>query len=62
MAEEIAECTPEGKYCVGAQGLQEVVAHKDTTVVTFVRKLAEATVRSYIAEPERGARNWEGRH
>jgi transposase len=41
--------------------VQEVVADKGYHSNEVVRTLAEAGVRIYISEPERGARKWEGR-
>ena len=41
--------------------VQEVVADKGYHSNEVVRTLAEARIRSYISEPERGARKWEGR-
>jgi transposase len=61
VADQIAEPTPEGDYPVDAGGVQEVVADKGYHSSEVVRKLAEAEVRSYIAEPQRGPRNWKGR-
>ena len=61
VAEQIAECTPEGEHVVDARGVQEVVADKGYHSNDVVRKVTQAGVRSYISEPERGARNWEGR-
>ena len=61
VADQIAEPTPEGDYPVDAGGVQEVVADKGYHSSEVVRRLAEAQVRSYIAEPQRGPRNWKGR-
>jgi hypothetical protein len=41
--------------------VQEVVADTGYHSSEVVRQLAEAKVRTYIAEPDRGARQWEGR-
>ena len=61
VAELIAETTPVGKYEVHPGGVEEVVAdkgyHSNDVAVSF----DEMGVRTYIAEPERGARNWEGK-
>ena len=43
------------------RGVEEVVADKGYHSDEVVRTLAAARVRSYISEPERGARKWEGR-
>jgi transposase len=61
VAEQIAETTPEGKYPVNFPGVEEVVADKGYHSNEVVRNLSELEVRTYIAEPERGTRNWEGR-
>src|ERR1700689_2703152 len=57
----IAEKTPEGKYEVNHDGLEEVVADKGYPSNAVAVGLAELGVRTYVAEPERGARNWEGK-
>jgi transposase len=56
-----AEQTPAGEYKVPVDGVQEVVADKGYHSNEAVRTLAELELRTYIAEPERGKRNWEGR-
>ena len=61
VAEQIAETTPDGKYPVNFPGVEEVVADKGYHSNKVVRDLAELELRTYIAEPERGARKWEGR-
>jgi transposase len=61
VAEQIAETTSDGKYPVNFPGLEEVVADKGYHSNEVVRDLSELEVRTYIAEPERGARNWKGR-
>jgi transposase len=61
VAEQIAEPTPAGKYEVNFAGVEEVVADKGYHSNEVVRDLTEWGVRSYIAEPERGRRKWEGR-
>jgi transposase len=55
----IAAPTPEGEYQVHAEGVEEVVADKGYHSNDVVRTLAEMELRTYIAEPERGERNWE---
>src|SRR5229473_2059425 len=57
----IAEKTPEGKYEVHPEGVQEVVADKGYHSNDVMVGLAEMEVRSYIAEPDRGPRNWDGK-
>jgi transposase len=61
VADLIDEKTPEGKYEVHSEGVQEVVADKGYHSNEVAVGLAELGVRSYIAEPERGARNWAGK-
>jgi len=56
-----AEKTPEGEYKVHVDGVQEVVSDKGYHSKEVVRTLAELELRTYIAEPERGKRRWEGR-
>jgi transposase len=57
----IAEETPEGEYKVHTGGVEEVVADKGYHSNEVARTFAEMEVRTYIAEPERGKRNWEGK-
>jgi hypothetical protein len=61
VAELIATPTPEGKYIVHGGGVEEVVADKGYHSNDVVSAMAEMEVRTYIAEPERGARNWDGK-
>jgi transposase len=61
VAELIAETTPEGAYEVYPDGVQEVVADKGYHSNEVVLGLAEIEVRTYIAEPDRGPRNWKGK-
>jgi transposase len=61
VAEQIAETTPEGKYAVNFPGAEEVVADKRYHSNEVMRDLSELELRTYIAEPERGARKWERR-
>jgi transposase len=57
----IAEKTPEGKYEVHPEGVKEVVADKGYHSNDVMVGLAELEVRSYVAEPDRGSRNWDGK-
>jgi transposase len=59
VADLIAEKTPEGKYEVHPDGVQEVVADKGYHSNQVVLGLAEMSLRTYIAEPDRGPRNWK---
>jgi len=61
VAELIAEKTAEGQYQVHDQGVEEVVADKGYHSNDVMVELAEVGVRSYMAEPNRGTRNWSGR-
>src|ERR1700729_3439114 len=61
VAEVSAEKTPAGKYEVHAGGVEEVVADKGYHSNDVAVGLQEMGVRSYVAEPDRGARNWEGK-
>jgi transposase len=56
-----AEQTTDGEYRVHARGVEEVVADKGYHSNEVVRTLGEMELRSYVAEPERGERNWEGK-
>ena len=57
----IAEKTPEGNYQVHADGVEEVVADKGYHSNEVAGSFAEMELRTYIAEPERGERNWKGK-
>lgn len=61
VADLIAEKTPEGKYEVHPEGVQEVVADKGYHSNDVLVGMAELEVRSYVAEPDRGPRNWGGK-
>jgi transposase len=57
----IAEKTSEGEYPVHPDGVEEVVADKGYHSNDVALGLAELEVRTYIAEPDRGRRNWDGK-
>ena len=57
----IAEKTPEGKFEVHPEGVEEVVADKGYHSNDVMVGLAAMEVRSYLAEPDRGSRNWDGK-
>jgi len=57
VAEVAGEQAPE----VHAEGVQEVVGDKGYHSNEVVRSMTEMKVRTYIAEPERGSRKWEGK-
>jgi transposase len=61
VAELVAEKTVEGKYEVHPGGLEEVVADKGYHSNDVAVGLQEMGVRSYVAEPDRGRRNWGGK-
>lgn len=61
VAELLTAESPEGKYRVHPGGVEEVVADKGYHSNEVAVGLGELEVRTYIAEPERGARNWDGR-
>ena len=53
--------TPEGEYSVHLDGVREVVADKGYHSNEVVLGLDQLAVRTYIAEPDRGPRNWLGK-
>jgi transposase len=55
----IGEQTPQGEYPVHFNGIEEVVTDKGYHSNDVVRSFTEMELRTYIAEPERGERNWE---
>jgi hypothetical protein len=57
----IAKKTPEGEYEVHPEGAKEVVADKGYHSNDVMVGLAKMEVRSYVAEPDRGPRNWDGK-
>ncbi len=59
VAEVSAETTSEGTCEVHAGGVEEVVADKGYHSNDVAVGLKEIGVRTYIAEPDRGARNWQ---
>src|SRR3984893_7411954 len=61
VAALITEKSPEGKYDVHPFGVEEVVADKGYHSNNVAIGLAEMEVRSYVAEPDRGTRNWDGK-
>jgi transposase len=61
VAGVIGEQTPEGKYEVHPGGVEEVVADKGYHSNDVAVGLVEMGVRTYVAEPERGPRNWDGK-
>jgi hypothetical protein len=61
VAELIGEPTPEGEGSVHLDGVQEVVADKGYHSNEVVLGLDKLELRTYIAEPDRGPRNWLGK-
>ena len=61
VAELVTAEPPEGQYQVHSGGVEEVVADKGYHSNEVAVGLSELGVRTYIAEPERGRRNWEGK-
>ena len=61
VAELVTAEPPEDKYQVHPGGVEEVVADKGYHSNEVAIGLSELGVRTYIAEPDRGRRNWEGK-
>lgn len=61
VAELIDVKTAEGNYKVHPEGVEEVVADKGYHSNDVLVELAGMEVRTYIAEPDRGPRNWLGK-
>src|SRR3954466_1163695 len=61
VAELVTAEPPEGKYQVHPGGVEEVVADKGYHSNEVAVGLSELGVRTYIAEPDRGRRKWEGK-
>src|ERR1019366_7810091 len=61
VADLLDEKTPEGTYEVHPEGVQEVVADKGYHSNDVMVGMAELELRSYVAEPDRGPRNWDGK-
>ncbi len=61
VAELIVEKAPAEKYDVHPFGVEEVVADKGYHSNDVAVGLSEMGVRSYVAEPERGTRHWDGK-
>jgi transposase len=61
VADVMDEKTPEGRYEVHPEGMQEVVADKGYHSNDVMVDMAELEVRSYVAEPDRGRRDWGGK-
>lgn len=61
VAELINVKNPEGNYPVADGGIAEVVADKGYHSNQTMVEIKELGLRTYIAEPDRGARNWSGK-
>jgi transposase len=61
VAELVTAEPPEGNYQVHPGGVEEVVADKGYHSNEVAVGLSELGVRTYIAEPDRGRRNWKGK-
>ena len=61
MIEREAEQTPEAKPQVHLNGITEIVADKGYHSGKTVMALGQVEARSYIPEPKRGRRQWEGK-
>ncbi len=61
MAELVTAEAAEGKYAVHPGGVEEVVADKGYHSNQVAVRMSELGVRTYIAEPDRGARDWDGK-
>jgi transposase len=57
----ITEETPKGKHGVHPGGVEDVVADKGYHSNDAAVGLRDLGVRSYVAEPDRGTRNWAGK-
>jgi hypothetical protein len=57
----MAEQKPEGKGAVHGGGVEEVVADKGYHSYEVMRTFAEMEWRTYVAEPNRGKRQWAGK-
>src|SRR5215475_13010851 len=61
LIERDAEKAPEEKPQVSVNGIKEIVADKGYHSGPSVMLLGDAEVRTYISEPNRGRRHWEGK-
>ena len=61
VGEQIATPTAEGEFVVNADGVEEVVADKGYHSGEVLAEMQAMEVRTYIAEPERGRRQWTGK-
>jgi transposase len=61
VAELIDVKNAEGKYPVAGEGIAEVVADKGYHSNQTMIGIQELGLRTYVAEPDRGPRNWDGK-
>jgi transposase len=61
VAEVMVDETSEGECVVNAAGIEEVVADKGYHSNSVLAGLSEMKLRTYIAEPDRGRRQWSGK-
>ena len=61
VAELLTAEPPEGRYAVHPGGVEEVVADKGYHSNQAAVSLGELVARTYIAEPDRGTRDWDGK-
>ncbi len=61
VAELIEVKSEDGSWAVDEGGVQEVVADKGYHSNEVLVGMAECEVRTYVAEPNRGERNWKGK-
>jgi transposase len=61
VAELISVKDAEGQYPVDEAGIAEVVADKGYHSNAALVEIKELGLRTYVAEPDRGPRNWDGK-
>ena len=61
VAELLTAEPPEGKYAMHPGGVEEVVADKGYHSNQAAVSLGRLVARTYIAEPDRGTRDWDGK-
>ena len=61
VAELIHVPTAKGRYEVDQEGIAEVVADKGYHSNAVMVELKDLGLRSYVAEPDRGSRSWNGK-
>jgi transposase len=58
---EVRDAPQEAKGKQAQQRIQEVVADKGYHSSDVMRDMAQIEIRTYVSEPDRGARKWEGK-